>query len=210
MFFSSASASLNRESLESEAMGVQRGLFTQIIASVQLSKFRPVANPVHIHQLIDLESQMFYRFSLLFLVTAVVLCPNARGEKVDMSPKELRQTATDVVVGKVVRVYERTEAEGDWNYTRFIAEIRVNAVEKGEAVEPDGLVYVRYWKRRWVGGGRGPTSTSGHRGLPREGATLRVYLAQNAYDGFTRTNEDGGFNVIGANGFEKIEVKPNK
>lgn len=191
-------------------MGMQRGLFTQIIASARLSKFRPVASPVHIHQLTDLESQMLNRFSVLFLVTAVVLGPNARGEKVDMSPEELRQTATDVIVGKVVRVYERTAAEGAWNYTRFIAEIRVNAVEKGEAIEPDGLVYVRYWKRRWFGGGRGPTSTSGHRGLPREGATLRVYLAQNAYDGFSRENQDGGFNVIGANGFEKIEVKPNK
>ncbi|MDG2223931.1 MAG: hypothetical protein P8L85_21300 [Rubripirellula sp.] len=150
------------------------------------------------------------RFSLLLFVTAVVMCPNVKGEKAPMSAEELRQTATDIIVGKVVRVYERTESEGDWSYTRFVAEISVGTVEKGESIEPADLAYVRYWKRRWVGGGRVPASTSGHRGLPSEGVTLRVYLARNAYDGFTRSNKDGGFNVIGANGFEKIEVKPNK
>jgi len=32
-----------------------------------------------------------------------------------------------------------------------------------------------------------------------------IYLAKNAYDGFTRDNHDGGFNVIGANGFCAVE-----
>jgi hypothetical protein len=51
---------------------------------------------------------------------------------------------------------------------------------------------------------RPPPSTSGHRGLPEEGDRVRVYLARNAYDGFTDQNEDGGYNVIGANGFELL------
>ena len=32
-------------------------------------------------------------------------------------------------------------------------------------------------------------------------------LARNAYDGFTQDNTDGGFNVIGPNGFEPTPVK---
>ena len=34
-----------------------------------------------------------------------------------------------------------------------------------------------------------------------------LYLACNAYDGFTQANTDGGFNVIGPNGFEPTPVK---
>ena len=39
----------------------------------------------------------------------------------------------------------------------------------------------------------------------RDGATIRAYLARNACDGFGET-KDGGFNVIGANGFEKVKA----
>jgi hypothetical protein len=37
-----------------------------------------------------------------------------------------------------------------------------------------------------------------------------VYLARNAHDGFDPDNKDGGFNVIGANGFEKLAPPPGK
>jgi hypothetical protein len=39
---------------------------------------------------------------------------------------------------------------------------------------------------------------------PEIGQTLRIYLARNAYDGATNENNDGGFNVIYSNGFEKL------
>ena len=39
--------------------------------------------------------------------------------------------------------------------------------------------------------------------LAEEGETRRIYLARNSRDGFGDDNEDGGLNVIGANGFEK-------
>ena len=35
------------------------------------------------------------------------------------------------------------------------------------------LVYARYWQRGWQGKGKLPPSTSGHRGLPSAGATVR-------------------------------------
>jgi hypothetical protein len=126
-------------------------------------------------------------------------------EKVDMTSEELRATATHIISGQVLAVYQRTETAGDWKYTRFIAEIRVHDCEKGEQISKGDLVYVRYWHRAWVGKGRQPPSTSGHRGLPGEKESVRVYLARNTYDGFGNDNNDGGFNVIGANGFEKLK-----
>ena len=125
----------------------------------------------------------------------------AHAEKVDMPPAGLKKTATHIVVGKVQAVYSRQVREGKWQYTRYVAEVKVKTVEKGEGI--GGLVYARYWRREWRGGSTTPPSTAGHRGLPKEGETLRIYMAKNAYDGFTKDNNDGGFNVIGANGFER-------
>lgn len=127
----------------------------------------------------------------------------AKAEKVDLSPAQLLKTATHVVDGQVLAVFERTETHGDWRYTRYVAEVRVDKIEKGDGIRSGELIYVRYWQREWIGKGDVPPSTSGHRGLPKDRDTIRVYLARNAYDGFSNDNNDGGFNVIGANGFQK-------
>lgn len=151
------------------------------------------------------------RYSLLsVLFTAVALTAPLRAEKVDMSPEELRQTATHVITGQVTAVYERAVTRGDWKYTHYLAEIRVDECEKGDGIQQGDLVYVRYWRRAWIGEGRVPPSTTGHRGLPSDGESLRMYLARNAYDGFSVDNKDGGFNVIGANGFEQLEPPSKK
>jgi hypothetical protein len=132
------------------------------------------------------------------------LACDLRAEKVDMTPEELQRTATHVVVGKVLAVYERPESAGNWRYTRYVAEVRVEKAEKGDGLKPGELVYARYWRKAWAGPGQPPPDTAGHRGLPAVGDTTRIYLARNAYDGFTFENKDGGFNVIGANGFEAL------
>lgn len=127
----------------------------------------------------------------------------ARAEKVDMTPEQLRATATHVVVGKVKAIYTRGERDGGWTVTHHLAEVEVLEVEKGEGLAKGALVYVRYWTRRWTMPVPPPPSTNGHRGIPTAGETLRIYVARNAYDGFG-TTEDGGFNAIGANGFERL------
>ena len=149
--------------------------------------------------------------SVCFLVVACVsflVCP-IRAEKVDMSAEDLRKTATHIVTGQVVAIYERTESDGDWKYTRYVAEVRVTECEKGDGVKKGDLVYIRYWRRGWQGKPNPPPDTAGHRDLPGDGATIRAYLARNAYDGFGET-KDGGFNVIGANGFEKLKPAASK
>lgn len=123
------------------------------------------------------------------------------------SQKKLEELSTHIVTGEVVAIYERKVEDRSWATTYRIAEINVEAVEKGELEVESGPIYVRYWDRSWTGGSPPPTSTNGHRGLPSEGDSLRIYLARNAYDGFGTSNEDGGLNVLGPNGFAPLEKK---
>jgi hypothetical protein len=144
--------------------------------------------------------------SLLTLLVLLVAGISAFGERMDMPPAWLKNTATHVVVGTVTAVYESNTIDKEWSTTRCVAEVRVKTVEKGDGLQPDGLVYVRYWHRRWVGGSSIPLTTLGHRGLPGAGQTLRIYLARNANNGNGSTN-DGGFDVVFANGFERLNEK---
>jgi hypothetical protein len=153
---------------------------------------------------------MFRRLSLFVVVATVTLVTPLQAEKVDMSPEALRETATHVITGQVTAVYVRTEVEAGWRYTKYVAEIRVASLEKGDGIRKGSLLYARYWRRRWIGKGPVGPSTGGHRGLPSKGESLRVYLARNAYDGFSSKNQDGGFNVIGANGFQRLKAKADK
>lgn len=140
-----------------------------------------------------------FAFVSLLLLPASVL----RAEKIPTPPAQLRKQATHVVQGTVKAVYTRTSREGGYRLSRHVAEVEVLEIEKGEGLEKGGLVYVRYWERGWVGPGKPPPGTNGHMGLPAEGETLRLYLVRNGYDGFG-TTQDGGFNVYGRNGFERI------
>jgi hypothetical protein len=147
------------------------------------------------------------RFAVQLAVFSAIVC-GAYAEKVDMSPEKLRETATHIILGTVLHIYERSETNDAWATTHYLAEVQVNLVEKGDKISQSGLVYIRYWRRHWLGGKNDLRNldTAGHRGLPKTGKSLRIYLARNAYDGFSVT-DDGGFNVIGANGFER-EEKP--
>lgn len=147
------------------------------------------------------------RLLCLFLISYALFASTATSEKVNLPKDRLAEVATHVIAGTVTAVYSREEDEGDWEYTRYVAEVKVDAVEKGEGLASGQLAYVRYWTRDWDGWGHQPPSTGGHRGLPSTGDRVRIYLARNAYDGFHTDNDDGGFNVIGANGFEAMPAK---
>jgi hypothetical protein len=150
------------------------------------------------------------RVLLLAIVGASLFAGAALAEKPLSSADDLRGMATDVIVGQVAAVYERVESDANWKSTSYVAEIRVQKCEKGDVLRKGDLAYVRYWRRSWIGKGNPPPGTSGHIGLPSTKDTVRVYLARNAYDGFTNENHDGGFNVIGVNGFEKVEAPKTK
>lgn len=125
----------------------------------------------------------------------------------DKSPEMLKEAATHIAVGEVLRIYEVEEKEPKWKYTRYLAEVQVESLEKGEGASAKELIYVRWFKRRYRGG-MPPLSSNGHKGwVPEKGDRARVYLARNAHDGFTTDNSDGGFNVLVPNGFEELPAK---
>jgi len=147
-------------------------------------------------------------FRLVLCLTALVavLAPVSISEKVDMSPENLVKTATDVITGKVTAIYAREESRGGYDYTHYAAEVKVATVEKMGArmIEVGDVMYVRYWTKKAGFFTPPAVGTNGHRGRPDVGDSKRIYLARNAYDGFDPKNADGGYNVIGANGFESI------
>ncbi len=145
------------------------------------------------------------RMTLLLAAATFLAITPLLAEKVDMNGETLKETATHIVTGKVLAIYGREVKSEKWLTSHWVAEVAIDAVEKGEGLEKGGLVYVRYWTRSWIGAGAPPPGTNGHRGIPTEGQTLRIYAAKNAYDGFSNENTDGGYNVIGANGFEAIK-----
>ena len=139
----------------------------------------------------------------LVLVSLLVL-PSAKGAKAPSSKKQLEQVATHIVVGKVQAIYSRTEREGNYEYVRKVAEVKIDKVEKGKISE--GLVYVRYWSREWKGLGLSPPGGQSYGPQPKKGQTCRFYLAKNAYDGWSKDgNQDGGYNVVYVNGVQPME-----
>jgi hypothetical protein len=123
---------------------------------------------------------MRHRLMLLAVLAATALAAPVRAEKVDMSPEQLRETATHVITGLVNAIYARDDTLGDWKYTWYVAEIRVAECEKGDGIKRDDLVYARYWQRVWIGKGEVPPSTANHRGLPSTDEFHRIYLARNS------------------------------
>ncbi len=155
------------------------------------------------------------RQKLSFLVLGSFLCAGALllhfeeaafVEKAPYSKEKLQSVATDIVVGKVQKIYTTTEQKGKYHYTRYLAEVAVDSWEKGKG--PSDLVYLRYFDIHWKGSGPMPPGPSGHSPLAYVGKKTRFYLARNAYDGFSTdapTNQDGGYNVIYINGVEQID-----
>jgi len=148
-------------------------------------------------------SSIGLRIALLSLFLLLTLGTGAYGERVDMPPTWLKDTATHVIIGTVTAVYESKVDDKEWSTTRCVAEVRIKTTEKGEGLKSNDLVYVRYWHRRWISASPPRPGTNGHRGLPSPGQTLRIYLARNAYNG-AGPSSDGGFDVVFANGFEKL------
>ncbi len=147
---------------------------------------------------------MYPKIAFIVLMAVCVAPEITFAEKANESPVNLRNMASHVIVGKVVAVYQLSEVDKDWNYTRYVAEIRVKDCEKGDGIKKGELVYARYWTRAWHSNRPPVPDTSGYRGLPSTGETVRVYLARNAYDGTGYGNTGGGFDVIFPNGFERL------
>ena len=147
------------------------------------------------------------RTSLVMLAAMIGLGAMASytsAEKALYSKKQLEGVATHIVVGTVQAVYTRTVRDGNYEYVRKVAEVRVEKLEKGTG--PSDLVYVRYFDRSWKGRGPMPPGGGSYAPQPKAGQQYRFYLARNAYDGWnTKGNQDGGYNVVYVNGVQPIK-----
>lgn len=124
-----------------------------------------------------------------------VVFNNASAELVDQSKEKLQASASHILLGTVERTYERKEQRDGFEYTYMVAEISVERVEKGADVVANDRVFVRYWRKEWLGNGNPPTDHFGHRGIPTNKETAEIYV---------RGDRKTGFDVLSPNGFFKI------
>ena len=145
------------------------------------------------------------RLAALACLGTLLLGPApAVAEKPRSNPAQLAAGATHVVRGHVERVFTRVRRDAQWEHAEQVAEVKVHAVEKGEGIPLDRPLYARTWTKAWRGRGYPPPGTNGHAPTPPEGATVRLYLARNAYDGFGTERHDGGYDVLGVNGVQVL------
>ena len=137
---------------------------------------------------------MLSRTSLGPAVMAL-LAAAATAEVPDLSRDDLNHLATHVVTGQVQRIYTNVETGGGYEFTHGLAEISITGLEKGDGLKVGGLVYARFWGKRWIGQGEPPPDAYGHGGVPAKGAGVRVYLER---------AKDGGYDVLLPNGFEPL------
>jgi hypothetical protein len=130
-----------------------------------------------------------------------LLASGVGAEVPDHTPEERLRVCTHLVGGEVRAVYASVAREGDYEQTKGVVEIRVTAVPKGDGLARGGLVYARYWQSRWVGAGAAPPGSGGHRGLPKAGDAVRVFL---------KRADDGGYDVLFPDGFQPPEPGPAK
>jgi hypothetical protein len=130
-----------------------------------------------------------------------LIAPGAGAEVPDRTPEQLERGASHRVVGEVQAVYAAVSREADFEDTKGVAEIRITAVGKGDGLKPGELIYARYWRRAWRGAGNPPSGSNGHRGLPKVGEAVDVYL---------KRAKDTGYDVLLPNGFQPRQPNPPK
>ena len=133
----------------------------------------------------------FCYLSPLFIALASASGSKAVAEIPDLSLADLQQSATQVITGKVIRIYSVVErTSSDWETTYRVAEIQVEGLETGEPI--GSLAYVRFWRKQYVGNGLAPPGYYGHRGTPQPGDSVQIFVEKAA---------DGGYDVLSPNGF---------
>jgi hypothetical protein len=139
------------------------------------------------------EEVMRAPICLTGVVVWALFASSAEAEIPNQTPENLFKAATHVVNGQVGRIYSSTETSGNFVFTHSVAAVSVESVDKGSGIADSPLIYVRFWHKRWIGQGNPPPDHYGHRGVPKTGDEVRVYLQAQA---------DGGLDVARPNGFE--------
>ncbi len=112
-----------------------------------------------------------------------------------LSTDDLKTDASLVVVVEVLQVFDRVHRrDGTSTDHRYLIEVKVKSVEKGDGARPDMLLYARAWqpaKRP-----EGWTGPQGQNVVPGPGDVVRFYL---------RRAKDGGLSLLSPNGVEPMK-----
>lgn len=76
------------------------------------------------------------RIALGLLVILVLATLRAEAAQARTKPDQLRACATHVITGRIGMIYERRGQPGGLQDVRYLAEVPVETVEKGEGTEP--------------------------------------------------------------------------
>ena len=139
------------------------------------------------------------RFAVVLGLGTMAITASLQAEVINQSPESLRKNATHIVTGKVAKVTETSTKSENVDDIKGVCEITVTASEKGEGILTGKVVKARYEQSFWIGKGPSPTRSTGHKGIPKKGDSVRVYLSK---------ANDGGYDAEFPNGFEQI--KPEK
>ncbi len=144
------------------------------------------------------------RIAAGLIVVLAFVALRAEAEQAPLSPEARQAYATHVLTGTVGLIYERPRQQGKYRYVQYVAEVTVDAVEKGEGPGRGDLVYVRYWTKEWTGPGYPTPGGGGQTGLlPKEGEALRFFVAVGKGEG-VRGATDLGYEATNPNGFERL------
>ncbi len=123
---------------------------------------------------------------------------NALGEIPKRSQANLAAAATHAFTGVVQHTYSRTETKGNFEFTHSVVEILVERVDKGTDVAANDRVYVRCWRKNWLGAGNPPPDHYGHWGAPQTSDTVEVYVKGDRKSGFDVLSPNGFFHIVKA------------
>lgn len=129
------------------------------------------------------------------LAASLMVMSHANAEIPKQSKKELQASASHALTGTVERVYEQKEKRAEFEYTYGVAEVAVESVDKGADVVANDRVFVRYWRKKWIGNGNPPPDHYGHGNIPAKTDTAEIYV---------KGDRKTGFDVLSPNGFFKI------
>lgn len=133
------------------------------------------------------------RHAMLTLTSTLLLTLPALGALPPMTPSMLQSQADAIVVGRATAVFSRVAETPTGTNTQFLAEFRVEGVEKGTAIQPGWLVYPHFWQPN-----RRPAGWAGPQGQDEVLVTetpVRLYL---------KATENGSWRLLEPNGWTRL------
>ena len=134
-------------------------------------------------------------FSLALIAITFPFCTICQADRPLPGPESLLEMSSHTIQGKISQIYSANEDKGNFRYVFQIAVVDVKTVEKGEGISKGDSVYVKYWKRTWIGKGPLPPDYYGQPNVPRVGDSMRVFLKQDKNGPFD-VREPGGFHSV--------------